>query len=179
MEGLFVHCRPDVAIPIVEAHPPIAVIAQTPPRQHNARMIGGFIKAILVGTLVAVIVPLVLLASMTLGVHMAQGDLRAAAIIFISIVAIAFAVVGLSAVIVGLPATLLLRRTDAEGLLPYAAIGGLTGVIIPLVVRYATSGNLAFFSVIGFFSGAATGRTWWAVYRRRMIDGEAQRYADV
>lgn len=78
-----------------------------------------------------------------------------------------------SALVVGLPVTILLKRLGAESLATCIAIGGMAGVALPafLVTLEGTGGDPVLLAVLGGFSGATTGRSRWRHARRHRCRG--------
>lgn len=126
-----------------------------------------FAKAVLLGALAAAIAPMILttaLAASDLGEVM-RGDLDAWIAAYIAILPfiVAFPVVLLSGLFIGLPTTALLKWLGWECLEAYVAVGVIAGAIIPLVPLISTHANDGYWiALLGAVGGGVTAHVWWS-----------------
>jgi hypothetical protein len=84
----------------------------------------------------------------------------------VSPIVVTFAIVLLSSLIIGLPATALLARFRKESSAAYVALGLGAGFFLPLIILLAADAAVLWWiALFGAFSGAVTGRTWWTFGR--------------
>jgi hypothetical protein len=141
-------------------------------------MVVGFVKAVLSGTVAASLIPWTTFAAALFSLPPAGSDLPGISKAFLWITSVAFVLVLLSAAIVGVPTTLLLRRWNSESGFAYVIIGVITGLAVTALVAGVLTGDpvsalwsIIPFGLLGAFGGGVTGYAWWQVYRRRMVEG--------
>lgn len=72
--------------------------------------------------------------------------------------------------VIGLPATALLRATGLESSSVYVVLGGCFGFLLPLGVLALMNAEEGWWlALLGAFSGAVTGKTWWAEARDPLV----------
>ena len=98
------------------------------------------------------------------------GSIVGSFLLAISPLLIAFAVVLPSLILIGLPATFILGRLNAESLSAYVAIGAVAGFLITIAVLDYTEAGGWWIGMIGAFSGGMTARTWWFSAREPIIE---------
>lgn len=134
-------------------------------------MLKGFLAAVATGTIAGTAFPAIMLALAIFGSSSSDGDVRTGLGIAAMIIMVPFALVSVSALLVGVPTTLLLRKMGRESATAYIFIGGLSGFLIPVMILAVAEGNASIFfsslpvSILGAISGALTGRAWWKNYR--------------
>ena len=82
-----------------------------------------------------------------------------------------------ASLLIGLPLTILLKRTDRESERAYMACGAVAGFLIPIVGLLAMAAPSGYWvALLGAFGGAITGRTWWSAARQpqRLADERAR-----
>lgn len=137
-------------------------------------MLRGFFEAVLWGTLAGVAFPAIFLVIAILGSFPFSGDARSAIGIVIMMIIIPLVLVFLSAVAVGIPVTLILKRWKLESETTYLWAGALTGFLVPGIILATVEQNIDVFfravpaGILGALSGTITGRTWWRSYRCEM-----------
>ncbi len=135
--------------------------------------------AIAAGTVAGTAFPLVILAIAILGSSGSDGDVRAMIGIVIATVLIPLSLVASSALLLGVPATIALKRVRAESESSYTLVGAVFGFLVPGVILAVAEQNSGVFfsalpaSVLGAFSGGVTGRSWWRFYREAAADAES------
>jgi ABC-type antimicrobial peptide transport system permease subunit len=105
------------------------------------------------------------------GVDSINGNGLLSSIVFaVFPLVLALAFVFPASLIIGLPLTAVLRRIHAESSMAYVCAGIVVGFILPwaaLAWRGAVEGW--WLAIIGAFSGAVTGRTWWVEARDPLV----------
>lgn len=135
----------------------------------------GLIKAITAGTLAGAIVPVLMLGMATLAFSSSTSDYKTGLSFVLVGFLIPLALVSGSALLIGVPVTLLLKLGRLESQAAYMMVGGLAGILVPgLVLAVAESDPHMFYAglapgVLGAFSGAITGRAWWRAYRKEAV----------
>lgn len=67
-----------------------------------------------------------------------------------------------ASIIFGLPLTLILRRRGWESASAYISVGAIVGFALPIVILLLMAAPAGYWmALLGAFSGAVTGRTWW------------------
>jgi hypothetical protein len=122
----------------------------------------------------------IILAIAILGSSPSASDLNFMIRIVLMIVAVPFSIVVASALILGIPLTLLLKYYGRESLGAYMWAGGLAGIAV--TQSFGLAGVNIYFTpvaMLGAFSGAVTARSWWRHYRAAIVMPEAQRFSDI
>jgi hypothetical protein len=115
------------------------------------------------GSGVAALLPLAVLIAFLItlaNTEQAWGFLVLATVLL----SVPFAIVLVSAALVGLPTAYLLRRSNLESAFAYTCTGCTFGFLIPLgygVFVTKTYGSGWWLMVIGALAGGVTGYTWW------------------
>ncbi|MBB5718320.1 hypothetical protein FHR23_001227 [Stakelama sediminis] len=74
----------------------------------------------------------------------------------------AFGLVFLSSVFVGLPAAAILKLLSAESAITYQSIGATVGFLVTLIGLLAIDATAGFWMcILGVLAGGVTARTWW------------------
>ena len=94
-----------------------------------------------------------------------EGEIAGVAILFAYPLVLSGAMVVGSALLFGLPLTVLLSRTDRENGGAYALAGLLLGVLVPPAIIWLLAGEVRvaeglFFALPGAFAGLVTGTSW-------------------
>ncbi len=126
----------------------------------------AFFRSVIFGTLAAAVVPLffttlfaITLASVTPGEKNTEFDYLFLAILPLIV---SFAFVFSAAFLIGLPTTVFLSaiRQESEG--AYIAIGIIAGFLLAIGFLFINGGMYFWWiALLGAFSGAVTGKTWW------------------
>lgn len=113
----------------------------------------------------------VLLALNTLPIGLdGDGNLLGSFLLAVSPLVISFAFVLPACILIGLPATALLERLQAESLGAYAGIGIVAGFVLPLLVLIFMDAQEGWWTaLLGAFSGGLTARTWWFSAREPIV----------
>jgi hypothetical protein len=129
----------------------------------------AFAKAVGMGTLTAAGVPTALIIVGFFSFSNGTDSLSVLGLVFACFLAvvIAFAFVFVGSVLIGLPATLLLRRYDVESPEAYIVVGCVGGFALPIAALATMPGGSEWLvvSTLGVFSGGVTARTWWVCGR--------------
>lgn len=71
---------------------------------------------------------------------------------------------------VGLPLTLLLKRSKRESAVAYISLGAIMGFILPIVILLVMVAPGGYWIALpGAVGGAVTGRTWWVSAREPKV----------
>lgn len=130
-------------------------------------MLKAFIKSILIGSLAGAWLPLIFtvfatLFSLPAGLSTNDGLLGTLYIAFLPLL-VALTFVAPCMVVIGLPATIILRRMKAESKDAYITVGAIAGFLIPiLALVHAAPVAALLLAILGAFSGGVTARTWWS-----------------
>jgi hypothetical protein len=131
----------------------------------------AFIQAILAGVAAGAFLPTLLTIgiAVTLLPDVLHGTTQVRSILYLVALPVLVTVplVLLGSVLIGLPATLLLKRRGQESAAAYmlvGAIGGTAILLLALLLMRASEGG--WLCLLGAFSGAVTGGTWWRAARK-------------
>ncbi|MDI1296334.1 MAG: hypothetical protein PSY12_10690 [bacterium] len=139
-------------------------------------MFRGYFDAVVAGTIAGTAFPVIFLALAILGSSSSSGDIGSAAGIAALTILIPFVLVSLSAIVVGIPITLIFKQLEWESEAAYICAGALTGFVLPSIILVFFENNIFLFfnavpaGILGAISGGITGRTWWRSYRRGLAD---------
>jgi len=126
----------------------------------------AFTKSVLWGTLAACALPCAF--TIALAINSLPEGLDGGGRLFPSLwlailpIVVTFPLVLGASLLFGLPLTVLLKRTERESASAYTISGAVLGFAVPLVVLLiirAPAGH--WMALLGAFSGAVTGQTWW------------------
>jgi ABC-type cobalamin transport system permease subunit len=130
-------------------------------------MINGlqaFARAVGWGTLMGAAPYTVLFIIPLVGIGMGEGSIANIAILLFFPFLLSGALVLGSAVVFGLPLTVILSRIEREQSSTYALAGLILGALVPAVIVVCMTGEiggeLLFLAVPGAFAGIATGASW-------------------
>ncbi|MBA4353341.1 MAG: hypothetical protein C0409_01495 [Novosphingobium sp.] len=133
----------------------------------------AFAKAVTLGTLAGAFVPMMFtivafLAAMTNQVR-GQFDLWSSLLFVVFPIPFTLVFVLPASLFVGLPLTALLSRLKLESSAIDVGFGILVGLGIPMSILLAYGTDTWWFALLGAFSGAVTGRTWWVEARESRL----------
>lgn len=135
--------------------------------QAGARIGKAFATAVIRGGIAAAMLPTALVMMMLIGSVLSnpvdRNDLIAAVGLLLLPFAVAVLVIAASSMLIGLPVTMILRRTGLETAFNYAFAGGACGFAIPLIWGAMTAAGRPDLSLalLGAVGGTVTARTWW------------------
>lgn len=127
----------------------------------------AFLKSVMVGTLAGAWLPLIFTVFMAMFMiaDVASGREKLTWVLAVAIapILVTLPIVLLASLLIGLPATFVLKRFQAETCDAYVWLGAVSGFGIPLVILGLLGAQEGWWmSLLGAFSGGMTGRTWWA-----------------
>ncbi len=130
------------------------------------QMLKAFVRAVLAGSLAGAGLPLVLTVLIAVaslpdgGIH-GPGSIEQTLWLAILPLLIAFPVVFVASVVVGLPVALLLGRTGRQSMTAYCLIGGGAGFVIPLIALLFVGAPAGYWiALLGLLGGTVTGYVW-------------------
>ena len=128
-------------------------------------MLRAFVRAVLIGTIAGAWMPTIfttILALMMLGDPPSQMRSLLGFIYLIAFPSVlTFCMVMPSAILIGLPATAILRWFRAERAAIYSTVGSIAGAGVVLAILSAYDAESGWWlAVLGMFSGGVTGWTW-------------------
>ena len=145
-------------------------------------MAAAFLKAVLAGTIAAASAPSLLLTVAAISNPWRPPDATPLYAQLGIAFAVALGVVSVAAIVVGLPARLVMRRLGLEGAAFYVLVGAIggAGFVAALLAALGSTSAIVFLPFAAF-SGAATGYTWWRAGPGRGVDvqpaGRIERFA--
>jgi Na+-driven multidrug efflux pump len=127
--------------------------------------IKAFSKAVLLGTLAGGALPMCFTLPIAIGSYLESfsGEPQLGPAVYLAGLPlwISFALVLASSIVVGLPAHLILRKTQRVSRTYYVSIGAIAGFLVPLAVLFAIEAVAGFWmALLGAFSGAITALSW-------------------
>ena len=97
-------------------------------------------------------------------------------VLAISPLIVAVPIVAAGALMIGLPTTRLLKRWNQENGFTYTAAGGGSGAVMALVLAVLLAvPDLPWAALLGAFSGAVTGFSWWRLARSARVAAPEER----
>ncbi|MFC0590272.1 hypothetical protein ACFFF7_12685 [Novosphingobium aquiterrae] len=128
-------------------------------------MLKIFVRAVLVGTLAGAWLPVMFAFLAAMLVLSDSTDWTSKLTLIASLVGwpiiITLCFVLLSSLLIGVPATLLFRRTKADVPITYAALGALTGPLMVMAAMWIQRTGYGVWPLaLSIFSGGMTGWTW-------------------
>lgn len=123
------------------------------------------IQSILIGTLAGAAMPSIYTIAIAVRLFwspLERGQDYFWILIAILPLAVSFATVAAASILIGLPASALLRRYDAESFRNYTIIGAGFGIALPMVILLVSRGGEPYLvSLLGGFAGVVTAAAWW------------------
>ena len=133
----------------------------------------AFVKSVALGTLAGAWLPMIftVIAVFIAGVDGIAGNGLLPSVLFAAFpLALALAFVFPASLIIGLPLTAILTRFRAESSMAYVTVGIVSGIALPLaILAWMGAEGGWWLALIGAFSGAITGRTWWVEARDPLV----------
>lgn len=139
-------------------------------------MLKGFVLSVIAGTIAGTAFPAIFLAFAIFGSSPNASDVRAGIGIAMATILIPLGLVAASAVLLGIPASLVLKKLGWENEASYMLVAAFLGFIVPGSLLAAAEQDATIFfrafpaGILGAFSGAVTGRAWWRNYREAALD---------
>jgi len=123
------------------------------------------------GTIAGAAIPVIMLAAAIVGSFSGWNDLASMAGIAPLAIFVPFVFVIASSLVVGVPATLIMKRFGWESEDAYAYTGAIAGFLMPVIILVIVERSIDIFwnalpaGILGLLSGVVTGRTWWRARR--------------
>jgi hypothetical protein len=127
----------------------------------------AFAAAVFAGTAAAMAVPVLVCLALVLESGSPDGSILRVLAFFVGL---AFPIVLLGSLVIGVPAALLLRALRRESGGAYVLIGAAAGFLVPAGVVAGFGGDaegLVLLGPVASFSGGVTAAAWWALTRPR------------
>lgn len=146
-------------------------------------MLRGILLAIAAGTVAGTAFPVIIVAVAIFVSSTSNSDFLAALWVIAITITVPLCLVSSSLLLLGLPVMLVLKKLRRESEAAYLLAGGMIGFLVPGTLLAVIEGNINLLlfafpaGLIGAFSGAITGRTWWRQYRAAVAENDLHRPA--